>query len=488
MKTVLIVEDEKMIRQGIHTMVLRSGVPIETIMECNNGESAWEVLKETPVDVMFTDIRMPKMDGIELVKNAKTLENPPLIVAISGYDDFSYAVEMLRSGVREYILKPVERDKIASILKQFETELAGKSKEAELDKLFGKKQLKYLITKADVSKEELTSYEEKYGSLFYKNPYIVCVYEKGGICNPVENVIILDDEPWGDIAILEEKDREDFIATELPNSKLGISGIHAGITTLPEAYKEAYYARKRAFCIGRSVTHGEDAPRVPEALRLEASKLVEEQASMQRLQLIGTTRTEELSVQWEKIFVETKREHLQPSEFMASVEDFITNAQKIYKNAIVEEMAETLSRLSCVLAYESIDEYREELTGWIMSLHERLHADDDTESNRKIKTAIEYIEENYDKDLNMAVVSNYISMNYSMLSYLFKQYTGTNFVNYLKAVRMREAKKLLADSDLKIIDISKKVGYENEKHFMKTFKLECGVSPTEYRKNMQRKD
>ena len=99
---------------------------------------------------------------------------------------------------------------------------------------------------------------------------------------------------------------------------------------------------------------------------------------------------------------------------------------------------------------------------------------------------IPYDNINYMKDLNMAVVSNYISMNYSMLSYLFKQYTGTNFVNYLKGIRIKEAKKLLSDTDMKIIEVSRAVGYDNEKHFMKTFKAECGVSPGEYRKNMQR--
>ena len=53
MKTVLIVEDEKMIRQGIKTMIMRSGVPIETIMECNNGETALEILKEQEIDVIY---------------------------------------------------------------------------------------------------------------------------------------------------------------------------------------------------------------------------------------------------------------------------------------------------------------------------------------------------------------------------------------------------------------------------------------------------
>lgn len=86
----------------------------------------------------------------------------------------------------------------------------------------------------------------------------------------------------------------------------------------------------------------------------------------------------------------------------------------------------------------------------------------------------------------MAVVSNYISMNYSLFSYSFKQYTGSNFVNYLKDIRMREAKKLLAETEMKIIEISQTVGYDNEKHFMKLFKNTYGVSPTEYRKNMSR--
>ncbi|MDE6738554.1 MAG: AraC family transcriptional regulator, partial [Lachnospiraceae bacterium] len=91
---------------------------------------------------------------------------------------------------------------------------------------------------------------------------------------------------------------------------------------------------------------------------------------------------------------------------------------------------------------------------------------------------------NYDKDLNMAVVSNHGSMNYSLFSYAFKQYTGHNFVSYLKELRVNEAKRLLAETDMRVIEISRRVGYENEKHFMKTFKSQCGVSPTEYRRNM----
>ena len=68
-----------------------------------------------------------------------------------------------------------------------------------------------------------------------------------------------------------------------------------------------------------------------------------------------------------------------------------------------------------------------------------------------------YIQENYNKDLNMAVVSNYISMNYSVFSFEFKNYAGVNFVTYLKELRMKEAKKLLEETDKKIIEISQTV-------------------------------
>ena len=108
---------------------------------------------------------------------------------------------------------------------------------------------------------------------------------------------------------------------------------------------------------------------------------------------------------------------------------------------------------------------------------------DDYKNKEKIVQAVRYIKENFKSDLNMAVVSNCISMNYSLFSLNFKQYTGMNFVNYLKKIRVEEAKRLLEETDEKINDISRLVGYENDKHFMKIFKSVCGVSPSEYRKN-----
>nr|WP_301335078.1 AraC family transcriptional regulator [Holtiella tumoricola] len=102
-----------------------------------------------------------------------------------------------------------------------------------------------------------------------------------------------------------------------------------------------------------------------------------------------------------------------------------------------------------------------------------------------MKEALAYIKSNYEKDLNMAMVSNHISMNYSFFSQTFKEYTGMSFVNYIKDVRINKAKELLESTNKKVAEIGYAVGYENEKHFMKVFRSVTGISPTEYRKNSQ---
>lgn len=123
MKALLIAEDEKQIRRGIRAIVERSGLPVEEVLECKNGLEALAVLESRPVDVMIADIRMPGMDGLELVRRASALAHPPLVLAISGYSEFSYAVEMLRYGARDYLLKPVAPEKLVKALTDLDAEI-----------------------------------------------------------------------------------------------------------------------------------------------------------------------------------------------------------------------------------------------------------------------------------------------------------------------------------------------------------------------------
>lgn len=486
MQTVLIVEDEKMIRQGLRVMLKRSGVPVETIVECNNGLTALEVLKTQKVDVMFTDIRMPKMDGIELVKQMQELPEKPLTVAISGYDDFSYAVEMLRNGVKEYLLKPVDRDKMKEVLQRLEEELQQTKKEDAYFRATGCRQLRQLMLSDSVSEQELAAFRERLEGTLLFPAYYVCCLEKGAdVPRESEDCLCLEETDRSGILIVSGETGPFLWKNELRDCFVGVSGLHHGIGQLRCAWQEATDARKRAFLGCRhTVCTGETTDaQTPEDG--QTGGIPDAEAIQKIVQRMGTDRIKDAVSQVEQFGSRLKREIAAADSLEAFVTALTDKIREVYQNALGEQ-EEGLQRLSCPWAYACLEEYLTELTDWMFAFHDKIDTKfDDYRNRQKVAQALSYIQENYSSDLNMAVVSNHVSMNYSLFSYVFKQYVGKNFVSYLKQLRMEEAKRLLTDTRLRVNEISQQVGYENEKHFMKLFKAECGVSPTEYRKNME---
>ena len=486
MKTVLIVEDEKMIRQGIRTMIQRSGVPVEVIIECNSGDKALEILKNQKVDVMFTDIRMPKMNGIELVQKVQELPEQPIMIAVSGYADFNYAVEMMSMGVREYILKPVERDKIQTIMKKLEQEITQNQESRRTSNRIGHQQLKYLMLNEQVTEEELSTMQEKYESEFELYDYYVCVSNPKEWHAFEESYIYLHNVENNDVYLVTDKNMQMLLKNEFAQQYVGVSAIHSGIRELGIAYREAVEARHHAFCTDRRNFYVEEiGTGLATDFYEQGKELISAEKKQQRVQLLGTDKTDELVRAWERFFHVVKNGWITPADFADCMDDFFVEIRKTYRNMLDDE-EEKLTELADYYGSPVLTIWQEAFMEWILALHERINDRFDTSKNQqKIKQAIEYIQENYDKDLNMAVVSNRVSMNYSLFSYLFKEVTGNNFVNYLKGIRVEEAKKLLAETDMRIVEISVKVGYENEKHFMRIFKATCGVSPSEYRRNAQ---
>ena len=119
MRSILLVEDEKMIRYGIYVMIENSGVPYKKITECRNGKEAVECLKKENYDLVLTDIKMPIMGGLELaewIENNMEKEKQPMIIAISGYAEFEYARGMMQHHALNYLLKPVDREELAKVL------------------------------------------------------------------------------------------------------------------------------------------------------------------------------------------------------------------------------------------------------------------------------------------------------------------------------------------------------------------------------------
>ena len=102
-------------------------------------------------------------------------------------------------------------------------------------------------------------------------------------------------------------------------------------------------------------------------------------------------------------------------------------------------------------------------------------------NRKKMQQAVDYIRKNYDRPIDMAEVSNQISMNYTMFSSLFKQYTGMNFTTWPRKIRIEKAKRLLQNTDNKLNEVCRSVGFEDASRFTKIFREETGMTPRAYR-------
>ncbi|MBR3644875.1 MAG: response regulator [Lachnospiraceae bacterium] len=476
MDKVLIVEDEKLIRQGIKTMVSRSGVPVKEIIECNNGEAALEILKTTDIDVMFTDIQMPVMDGITLVKNINELNllNPPAIAAISGYDDFDYAVSMMRNGVKEYLLKPVDRKKITEFLQKKEEEINLKNKDFEERKKIAFQQLQYMILFDSIEGEEIIRITDTLAEFLPMKEYVViCTNYQDNDLDIDGKVYFFTARDYMNFFVVDLSAKYDLI-DELRSYCLGISHIYTNLRDLRQAYYEATAMRKTAFGTGEHIVDNEFYQVVtPTQYGIKYM--------MQTANLICSGKVEEAIDMLESFVKNVGDRKYSVEEFEEQIKIILTTTINMYKNNLKTTEDDIMDLLS-IYRYQTINEYMQVIKEWISKFDQLIDDDDDESKNYiKIQNAIEYIKNNYSSDLNMAVVSNYVSMNYSLFSFTFKKYTGTNFVNYLKDVRIGEAKKLLQQTDMKIVEISTRVGYEHEKHFTRTFKTITGLTPSQYR-------
>lgn len=486
MKTLLIVEDEKMIRQGIAAMARRCSVSIENILECRNGVEALEILNSQQVDVMFTDIRMPKMDGIELVKRAAELAACPKVVVVSGFDDFNYAVEMMKNGVRDYLLKPIKRDKVEEILNRMDQELEEVHKEEAEDVKLLQKQFQYLLLNQDISDSSWEHAGRKIASVltgkeFFENGYVIGACAFAGEIQeifPGGRVFGTNDVHGKTVFCLAKEDLEGMKKQITDGLHPGLSAVHRSFLEIKEACREADLARMKAFVTGKNLvqwTEEEKTEGGGEFKNAPGDELEE-----QFVNQFATDRLKDAVRKLDNLYFEVSHHPENCEELVEITEKIRCELDEKYGKLLEGE-----NTASCqpALYYGTGELFLEHFHEWVFQMKAELQERFDTDQNReKIQKAVEYIKANYQKDLNMALVSNYVSMNYSLFSVTFKEYTGVNFVNYLKDIRIRQAKQLLTQTDEKIVDISRMVGYENEKHFMKTFKSVCGVSPSEYRK------
>lgn len=468
MNRILIAEDEKFIRMGLKTMVQRSPIPVGEILEARDGEEALAVLGERQVDLLITDIRMPKLDGIQLVHQLNTMGRRPMVLVISGYDDFSYAVEMLRNGASDYLLKPVERERLYEALEKLEDQFQRRQAADEEQNQQVRQALRQLMLERNSGGAEWERLAAQCAGGFFPGPY--AGFCAGECAESLPEGALCLRGAGGELFYAVPQDRREQMAGALP-LPAGCGGVCEGLEQLHLCYQRAYAAWQRSFFSGTLCEAPSESPKQPIAV-----------TARQLAGLVGLSRGPEavrlLRIEAQGIAQGEKS----PADFAQLCADLVQQLSGSCQSLM--ELAGNPERFARLWDFPSCQSYLAELEQWLDTFCGKAAEEfSDYENKQKIRQGVQYIQQHFREPLNMAVVSNHVSMNYSLFSLLFKQYTGGNFVAYLQKLRVDEAKRLLETTDWRVNEIGRHVGFSDEKHFLKVFKSAVGLSPTEYRKS-----
>ena len=135
MYSIIIVEDEYLVRQGIASLVDYEQFGMQVIAQAENGIEAWKKFQENPADILLTDINMPQMNGLELAKLVRDQAPKCHIVFLTGYDDFDYARTAIKLGADDYLLKPFSKDDVEEMLAKVQIKLDKERKKAQIQNL-----------------------------------------------------------------------------------------------------------------------------------------------------------------------------------------------------------------------------------------------------------------------------------------------------------------------------------------------------------------
>ena len=453
-------------------MIKRYKEDFYEIYLCSNGNEAKEILDNENIDILITDIRMPEFDGIQLINHLKNSNIETAIIILSGYDDFDYAKEAIRCGAKEYLLKPVNREKLYLCLEDIEKELHKKEEYAEgyYSNLYN-----YLIQTETLSMEILSIIEKNSNMKIFNDYYIgiynINIINKSSFVNELEKskygklIYFFNAEGW--LVIITPENH--FLGNLLGNTsnyEVGISKNHTSIQTIKEAYFQANEAFRHRILSPKTIHLYEWVEKRDKKFTIEVNKI------NSIINMISSGRIDDIFKNIDELFSEKHVDELNV--------DYFIELSKILKTKLIE-IDDTL-KINNIYWYSNIHEYIIHLKECIFIVDERLASMDNNSTNSAVKKGVEYINKNYNKDINLTIIANEVSLNYTYFCELFKIYTGETFVNYLKKLRVEKAIELLLNNpNHKIYEIANMVGYKDAKQFTKTFRKITGISPVEYK-------
>lgn len=523
---VLIVDDEKHVREAIRYFVPWDKYNITAIYEAVNGQEATRIMQEHQPAIVFTDMRMPLMDGAELLEWLHRHYPHTKTIVISGYQDFHYVKPAIVYGGTDYLLKPLNsKQLIASAEHAFklwmEEEAERKRRQHQMMQLNALRPLYWEKLLSDLVSGESSFHEQKLalcaelGMPIGASACRVAVISLQGadcgllrrlhgdvaltafvlanVCNEVmaeeqsgyafrswkgggELIVLLWNAPAEAEAVKVLNRMNDAICQAFRISvDIGLSPQHP----LPEGLEQAFEQARRGLDERNLLQRdgyihlfrehpGGSGPPEDYALEEQLEKL----------------RMAVLSGDLERMdrVVEDWAEHL-------AAQTLLTESALLHQQA---EIVAVLKRwrpeeeISLELCYDTGGLFSVEI--WQSRLKALLHrlfqGNAETPDQRLVQEIRAYLDQNYAQEMTLQHIAERFFISRENVSRKFKQITGENLSDYLTGLRVDKAKALLQNTNLRLVQIAELVGYEDEKYFSRVFKKTAGVTPREYRNSV----
>lgn len=529
---IMLVDDEEEVRKAMIRKMDWERLGFTVVGDAENGEEALEKLEQLEPDVVMTDIRMPYMDGLTLTARIRDKYPSVKILIFSGYDDFEYAQQAIKLNVTEYILKPVNGEELAEILKRIRVSL---DKEIEQRRDIDTLRESYLgslpilrelflndLVRRTTDVSNVVPRLREYGiDILDARKWLAAVIhveqmdQTGGqILSQHQELIpisvkkLVEDhlKPYCRFAIFNSMDGITVVAAvDEGNTQTGLINVFNDICkesrrvlevvitigvghscgTLEEisrSYQNAVDALGyRAIVGGGKTIYINDMEPVSRGKLELDSKSESELISAIKFgtgeSISGVIRT--LISRMDDVRVHARQYQL----YMLSIVNCLARLMQQH-DLHPEEMFGGQGSYEELLAG---NRPREEFAAWVIPIacrmNEAMNRERDNTTRKAVLEAKEYIRENYSNpDLSVEMLCRYLHMSPAYFSTVFKKETGQTYVNYLTEVRLNKAVELLNTTEDKTYVIAQKVGYQEQNYFSYVFKKQYGVSPTKYRR------
>ncbi|WP_256762035.1 response regulator [Cohnella sp. WQ 127256] len=528
----LIADDEALIREGIRNHIDWCKYGIDVVGVVENGLAALRILENEPVDILVTDIRMPRMDGIELSRAARLRYPNIRIIILSGYEEFEFAQQALELSVMKYLLKPFTRPELEEAVVQAKDEVDSmrqveRQMNVTLDRLQRSLPLlrdRYLndwvsgrLLGDDIlSKLQLVDIEPAEG----QHAVIITVidevertFPQMSVSNQTDmlSVLLLEEmSQWmkesGNGVAFQGKTREIVAvmsgvvdanqlfafaerireqarqAFELTVS-VCLGGLKEQLTEVTQSYQEALEAMDYRFLVG------EDSIVPYDWIHLHTQQSwvgVPDEYTDKIISAIRTGQEDLIRSELNRLFEWLKGIQsighsdvkVYMTEFLVSVLTAAVSSGTRLKDIYAKEY----NPYAFIVSAKTMDDLKRELEALFLDLSRFILDKRGDRKKRVIEQAVDYIRLNYhQEDLSINVLSEQMDMNPTYFSKLFKKEIGSTFTDYVTKTRLEQAKRDLRETALRVNEIAYRVGYRDPFYFSTLFKKHTGVNPSDFR-------